>query len=114
MFKALFKAFTGRAGFIPSLLALSIIALTAAAILLSLPRIEQKLEDSAQTMLSDTLTDTDVLEGFRVEGRQLLLEGEFEDAASLSAQLKEIKGLRLTIVQLVWLSMRMRQRKRFP
>lgn len=98
MFKALFKAFTGRAGFISSLLALSIIALTAAAILLSLPRIEQKLEDSAQTMLSDTLTDTDVLEGFRVEGRQLLLEGEFEDAASLSAQLKEIKGVRSVLI----------------
>ncbi len=98
MFKALFKAFTGRAGFIPSLLALSIIALTAAAILLSLPRIEQQLEDSAQTMLSDTLTDNDVLEGFRVEGRQLLLEGEFEDAASLSAHLKEIKGVRSVLI----------------
>jgi outer membrane protein OmpA-like peptidoglycan-associated protein len=98
MFKALIKAFTGRAGFLSSFLALSIIALTAAALLLSLPRIEQKLEDSAQTILSETLSDKDTLKGLSAEGRQILLEGEFEDAAGLSAKLKEIEGVRSVLV----------------
>jgi outer membrane protein OmpA-like peptidoglycan-associated protein len=98
MFKALIKAFTGTAGILSSLLALSIIALTAAAILLSLPQIEQKLEDSAQIVLSETLSDNDSLEGFRAEGRQLQLEGKFEDAAGLSAKLNEIEGVRSVLV----------------
>jgi len=94
MFSALIKAFTGRAGFLSSLLALSIIALTAAAVLLSLPRIEQRLENSGQAVLSEFLGDNDSLLSIRADGRELLLEGRFEDAAALSAKLSEIEGLR--------------------
>ncbi len=98
MFSALLKAFTARAGFLSSLLALLLIALTSAAVLLSLPRIEQDLENSGQTVLSDSLSQGDTLVSFRAEGRNLLLEGQFEDAAGLSAKLNEIEGVRSVII----------------
>jgi outer membrane protein OmpA-like peptidoglycan-associated protein len=98
MFSALVKAFTGRAGFLSSLLALSIIALISAAVLLGLPRIEQNLENSAQIVLSENLADGDSLVSLGVDGRQLLLEGEFEDAAGLSAKLNTIEGVRSVLI----------------
>ena len=98
MFSALLKAFTARAGFLSSILALLLIALTSAAVLLSLPRIEQDLENSGQTVLSDSLSRGDTLVSFRAEGRNLLLEGQFEDAAGLSAKLNEIEGVRSVII----------------
>ncbi len=98
MFSALLKAFTARAGFLPSMLALLLIALTSAAVLLSLPRIEQDLENSGQTVLSDSLSQGDTLVSLRAEGRNLLLDGQFEDAAALSAKLNEIEGVRSVII----------------
>lgn len=98
MFSALVKAFTGRAGFLSSLLALSIIALISAAVLLGLPRIEQNLGNSAQLVLSENLADGDSLVSLGVDGRQLLLEGKFEDAAGLSAKLNEIEGVRSVLI----------------
>ena len=61
MFSALIKAFTGRAGFLASLLALLVITLIAAAVLLNLPRIEQNLVDSSQSVLEESLSDSDTL-----------------------------------------------------
>ncbi len=98
MFSALLKAFTARAGFLPSMLALILIALTSAAVLLSLPRIEQDIENSGQTVLSDSLSQGDTLVSLRAEGRNLLLDGQFEDGAALSAKLNEIKGVRSVII----------------
>ena len=98
MFSALVKAFTGRADFLSSLLALSIIALISAAVLLGLPRIEQNLGNSAQLVLSENLADGDSLVSLGVDGRQLLLEGKFEDAAGLSAKLNEIEGVRSVLI----------------
>ncbi|MCP4000211.1 MAG: hypothetical protein GY727_04790, partial [Gammaproteobacteria bacterium] len=98
MFSALLKAFTARAGFLPSMLALLLIALTSAAVLLSLPRIEQDIENSGQTVLSDSLSKGDTLVSLRAEGRNLLLDGQFEDATALSAKLNEIKGVRSVII----------------
>jgi outer membrane protein OmpA-like peptidoglycan-associated protein len=94
MFSALIKAFTGRAGFLPSLLALVLIALTAAAVLLNLPRIEQRLIESSQTVLQQNLGENDQLLSIQAEGRNLLIEGDFEDIAMLVAQLEQIDGVR--------------------
>ena len=98
MFSALVKAFTGRAGLLSSLLALSIIALISAAVLLGLPRIEQNLGNSAQLVLSENLADGDSLASLGVDGRELLLEGEFEDAPGLSTRLNEIEGVRSVLI----------------
>lgn len=98
MFSALIKAFTGRAGFLASLLALLLIAVASAAVLLSLPRIELKLEDSAQAVLGKALADSDSLVSVSAQGRNLELEGEFEDAAGLTAALESIDGVRSVVI----------------
>jgi outer membrane protein OmpA-like peptidoglycan-associated protein len=98
MFSALIKAFTGRAGFLASLLAFILIGLTAVAVLSKLPRIEQNLVDSSQSVLNQYLADNDTLVSLRAEGRNLILDGEFSDAPGLAAKLEDIEGVRSVII----------------
>lgn len=98
MFSALTKAFTGRAGFLASLLAFILISLTAVAVLSKLPRIEQNLVDSSQSVLNQNLMDKDILVSLRAEGRNLVLDGEFSDAPGLVAKLEDIEGVRRVII----------------
>ncbi len=98
MFSALIKAFTGRAGFLASLLAFILIGLTAVAVLSKLPRIEQNLVDSSQSVLNQNLADSDTLVSLRAEGRNLILDGEFSDAPGLAAKLEDIEGVRSVII----------------
>jgi outer membrane protein OmpA-like peptidoglycan-associated protein len=98
MFSALNKAFTGRAGFLASLLAFILIGLTAVAVLSKLPRIEQNLVDSSQSVLNQYLADNDTLVSLRAEGRNLILDGEFSDAPGLAAKLEDIEGVRSVII----------------
>lgn len=98
MFGALSRAFTGRAGFLASLLALALIALIAAAVLLKLPQIEQNLQIESEQVVSENMAATDTLRRLSVEGRDLVLEGEFEAPAALAARLSEIEGLHQVMI----------------
>ncbi len=98
MFSALLKAFTGRAGLLAGLLALALVVVTAAAVYIKTPEIEQSLADSAMPVLQSTLVDSDDLTSFRAEGRNLMLEGRFDDPQGLAAELKSVEGVRSIFV----------------
>ena len=93
MLGALVKAFTGRAGILASLLALLIVVAIALAVILGVPRIEQKLVDSSQTLLQENLAESDVLTSLEAKGRDLYLEGSIQDADAIEAKLAALDGV---------------------
>lgn len=98
MFSALLKAFTGRAGLLAGLLALALVVVTVAAVYMKTPEIEQSLSDRALPVLHAQLGEQDELISFRAEGRNLMLEGRFDDPGALAIQLLGVEGVRSVFV----------------
>jgi len=98
MINAIIKAFTGRAGWLPSLLVLAIVALTGLATVLGLPRIEQNVGQQVRQYLEINLSDGDSLAGFQISGRDALLSGQINDPATVRAGLKMLPGVRQVVV----------------
>lgn len=94
MLSALFKAFTGRAGGLGSLLALLIIALIAYTVVDRLPGVEQNVLTISQDYLDSNMAAGDTLMSLQADGRDVHLGGEFQDPAALKVGLESIEGVR--------------------
>ena len=94
MLSALFKAFTGRAGGLGSLLALLIVALIAYTVVDRLPKVEQNVLAMSQNHLNSNMADGDTLMSLQAEGRDIRLGGEFQNPAALKAGLESLEGVR--------------------
>jgi len=94
MINSIFKAFSGRAGWLPSLLALVIIALIGTATVMGLPRIEQNIEQQIRHYLETNLSDRDSLVSFQVSGRDVLLAGQISDPAAIRSGMVALSGVR--------------------
>ncbi len=94
MLSALFKAFTGRAGGLGSLLVLLIVALIAYTVVDRLPKVEQNVLAMSQDYLDSNMVDADTLMSLQAEGRDIRLGGEFQNPAALKAGLESLEGVR--------------------
>jgi len=98
MMSAMFKAFAGRAGWLPSLLALAIIALIGFTTVAALPRIEQNIEKQVSQYLEANLSKSDSLVGLQVHGRDVLLSGRIADPETVQAGLMSLPGVRRVVI----------------
>lgn len=94
MMNAIVKAFTGRAGWLPSLLSLAIILLIAVTTVTALPRIEQRIATLIQQYLEANLSAKDSMVSVQVSGRDVLLRGHIADPALLRVGLLSLPGVR--------------------
>lgn len=94
MLSALFKAFTGRAGGLGSLLALLIVALIAYTVVNQLPKVEQSVLAMSQDYLDSNMLAGDTLMSLKADGRDIHLGGEFQNPAVLKAGLESLQGVR--------------------
>lgn len=101
MLNALLKAITGRAGFLASLLVLLIIGVIAAAAILGLPKIEQKIVASSESALAEKLSPSDVLNELSAEGRDVLIKGEIKNPTELRSQIEAVDGVRNVVISTV-------------
>lgn len=93
MLSALFKAFTGRAGILASLLALLIIGVVAAAVVLGIPQIEQKLVTKTEAFLKANMAESDVLSQLSAEGRTLHIQGKVQDTDAFKQSVSALEGV---------------------
>ncbi len=98
MLSALFKAFTGRSGWLGSILALAILAVIAYAAVTGLPGVQQRVLTLSQAYLEDNMAAGDTLMSLQVNGRDVHLGGDIQDPDALKSGLESLSAVRRVVL----------------